>query len=63
MQGLDFLVSTLFTILVSFMVVRAMGIALMMTGLNVNQAKFHIDLGDKWLPIPHALETILRGAS
>lgn len=40
MQGLYFLVPTLFTIIVSFLVVRAGGIALMMTGLDVNKAKF-----------------------
>ncbi|MCA1765683.1 MAG: hypothetical protein LC633_05480 [Desulfobulbaceae bacterium] len=52
MQGLYFLVPTLFTILVSFMVVREAGIALMMTGLNANKAKFHIERGDKWLHDP-----------
>jgi len=40
MQGLYFLIPTLFTIMVSFLVVRAAGIALMLTGLNADKAKF-----------------------
>ena len=40
MQGIYFLIPTLFTIIISFLVVRAAGIALMMTGLDANKAKF-----------------------
>lgn len=40
MEGFYFLVPTMFAIIVSFLVVRAAGIALMMTGLDANKAKF-----------------------
>lgn len=40
MLGLYFLFPTLFAILVSFLVVRAASIALMMTGLDKNKARF-----------------------
>jgi hypothetical protein len=40
MRGLYFLLPVLFTILISFMVVRAAAIALMMTGMDRNRAVF-----------------------